>query len=131
MTAIPPASCDPHTQRRRWLEGHTSVEFHVLGPIRVWRSGTELAVGSGRERFVLATLLLSAGCLVPADSVIDALWTDPPRSAMAQLYNMISALRRRLGDDLIITRPGGYELRLGDATLDLACFEDLLARGDQ
>lgn len=110
------------------------VDFGVLGPVEVNHAGRALRVGSGRERFVLAMLLLNADLLTSTDWLIDKLWNDPPRSARAQLHNMISNLRSRLGgpaDGLIATRPLGYELYLGSHRLDLRQFRRLVAGGRQ
>ena len=104
----------------------------MLGPVVVRRDGQTLTVGSGRERFVLATLLLNAGRLTTVDRLLDALWPDPPNTARAQLHNMISNVRRRLrpsDGDLIVTRPEGYVLRLGTHHLDLLEFRELTERG--
>lgn len=107
----------------------------MLGPIEVRHGGQTLAVGSGRERFVLATLLLNSGRLTSAERLIDALWeNEPPRSARAQLHNMISNLRHRLNaaaEGLILTRPAGYELHLNGHRLDLAEFRRLVRNGRQ
>jgi DNA-binding SARP family transcriptional activator len=110
------------------------VEFGVLGPVTARHDGQPVPVGSGRQRFVLATLLLNAGRLTATDRLVDALWDDPPSTARAQLHNLISGVRRRLrpaGDGLIRTRPTGYELHLGTHGLDLARFRDLVRRGRQ
>lgn len=106
----------------------------MLGPVVAWHDGHPVEVGSGRQRFVLATLLLNAGRLTSTDRLVDALWHDPPSTARAQLHNVISNVRRRLraaGDGLIVTRPTGYELHLGEHRLDLHRFRDLVERGRQ
>jgi DNA-binding SARP family transcriptional activator len=106
------------------------VDFGVLGPVEARRAGEVLPVGSGRERFVLAMLLLNADRVVAADRLVDAMWEVPPSSARAQLHNMLSNLRRRLGvEGLIATRPVGYELLLGCHQLDLERFRRLVERG--
>jgi DNA-binding SARP family transcriptional activator len=112
------------------------VEFGLLGPVVARHNGTAVPAGSGRERFVLATLLLNAGRLTSLDRLVDALWDDPPSTARAQLHNLISNVRRRLraydsaaGDELIQTRPTGYELRLGHHELDVLRFRELVAAG--
>jgi DNA-binding SARP family transcriptional activator len=110
------------------------VDFGVLGPVEAWHEGRRLPSGSGRERFVLASLLLNAGRLMPASDLIGLLWAEPPASAKAQLHNLVSSLRRRYREadpQLIQTRPTGYELRLGSHRLDLAEFRRLVARGRQ
>ncbi len=106
------------------------MDFGVLGPIEVRDGGRVVSVGSGRERFVLATLLLNNNRVVARDRLIDTVWENPPVSAKAQLHNMISKLRARLAaDDLIVTRPVGYELRLGSHRLDLLTFRQLVEHG--
>jgi DNA-binding SARP family transcriptional activator len=109
------------------------VEFGLLGPVVARHNGTSVPAGSGRERFVLATLLLNAGRLTSLDRLVDALWDDPPSTARAQLHNLISNVRRRLRaydtDGLILTRATGYELRLGDHRLDVLRFRELVAAG--
>ena len=113
------------------------MDFRLLGAVQVLEGDGVLAAGSGRERFVLAVLLLHAGRLTRADLLIDALWDKPPSSAKAQLHNTISRWRRRLcaeasgAGGLIVTRPLGYELRLGSHRLDVADFRRLAAEGRQ
>lgn len=110
------------------------MEFRLLGPVEVRDGDRVLRVGSERERFVLAVLLLRADRLTPIDSLIDALWSDPPASAKAQLHNMISNLRRPLHgrpDGPIVTRPLGYELQLRSHWFDVLEFRRLAAAGRQ
>lgn len=81
---------------------------------------------------MLATLLINAERLSPADELTARLWERPPGSARAQLHNLISGLRRRfraVDASLIETRPTGYLLRLGPHRLDLAEFRGLTERG--
>ncbi|MGH3880502.1 MAG: AfsR/SARP family transcriptional regulator, partial [Actinophytocola sp.] len=112
------------------------MEFGLLGPVVARHNGSAVPAGSGRERFVLATLLLNAGRLTTLDRLVDALWDEPPSTARAQVHNAISGVRRRLragdgaiGDDLIITHATGYELRLGDHQLDVLAFRELVVAG--
>ncbi len=107
------------------------MRFGVLGPVEVWQDGRAVPVGSARERFVLASLLLDAGRLTSAERLVDALWTEPPRTAKAQLHNVISKLRRRLRADggLIEFRSTGYLLDLGPHEFDLSEFRELGAMG--
>jgi DNA-binding SARP family transcriptional activator len=111
-----------------------SLRFGVLGPIEVSCAGGLVALGGGRDRLVLAALLLNADQLTLTSQLIAWLWERPPTTAKAQVHNMISRLRKRLGDgtgDLILSRPGGYELRLGGHELDLAEFRGLVEKGRQ
>lgn len=113
------------------------MDFAILGPVRVHVGHRELPAGSGRERYVLATLLLNAGRQVPADQLIQALWEEPPPSAKAQLHNAISNWRKRLAshadhadpDGLIVTVTSGYEFRLARHRLDVVEFRRLATDG--
>ncbi|TWP50792.1 tetratricopeptide repeat protein [Lentzea tibetensis] len=105
------------------------MRFGVLGAVEVRRDGVPLPAGSGRERFVLATLLLGAGTTVRADALVEALWPVPPPTARAQLHNLVSRLRGRLGAGVIVSRPIGYELCLAGHELDLDEFRSLISRG--
>jgi DNA-binding SARP family transcriptional activator len=103
------------------------MRLGILGPVVVEADGESVSVGSAREAFVLALLVLNSDQVVPVERLIDALWADPPPSARAQVHNIIRNLRRRL-NDLIETRSLGYELKLGDHQLDLTDFRRDVAR---
>ncbi|MGZ6587484.1 MAG: BTAD domain-containing putative transcriptional regulator [Solirubrobacteraceae bacterium] len=114
------------------------IEFRLLGSVEVRRQGQQLAVSGSKSRALLAMLLLHAGETVGRDRLIDALWGEhPPASAANALQAHVVHLRRlldpdrsRLGiDSLLVTRPGGYSLRLTDEQLDSARFERLVADG--
>lgn len=105
------------------------MRIGVLGPVVAWRGERTVPVGGARERYVLATLVLNADRLTPADRLIDELWAVPPPTARAQLHNLVSRLRSRLGGGVIVTRPTGYELSSAAATVDVLAFRELVARG--
>src|SRR5262245_42568191 len=93
----------------------------MLGPLVV--DGAE--VTAGRERILLAMLLLRPGDLVPLGDIVDALWdADPPATARAQVQTAVSRLRRRLPEDLIHTDPAGYAIRRPRHDLDASLFAD-------
>jgi DNA-binding SARP family transcriptional activator/predicted ATPase len=101
----------------------------VLGPVVAWQGERTVPVGGARERYVLAALVLNTDRLTPADRLIDELWAVPPPTARAQLHNLVSRLRARLGGGVIVTRPTGYELSSASAAVDLLEFRELVARG--
>jgi DNA-binding SARP family transcriptional activator len=106
------------------------VEFGILGPIDVRHGGRAVVIGGGRERYLLATLLLNANRCTAADRLIGDLWEIPPVTAWAQLDTMMGRLRHRLpAVGVIVTRPNGYELRLGAHRLDLVWFRRLAEQG--
>jgi DNA-binding SARP family transcriptional activator len=108
----------------------TGVEFRMLGPVGVRHGGRPVALGGGRERYLLAMLLLNADRCTDADRLVELLWDVPPASARAQLDTLVYRLRRRLPvSGLIASRPDGYELRLCAHRLDLVWFRRLVEQG--
>src|SRR5262249_2618467 len=109
--------------------GVTGMEFWLLGPLVVRGGGVELRVARGRQRAVLAALLLSANRVVPVEDLADGLWgAEPPASARLAGQNHVMKLRKTRGDGegrLISTQPGGYVIRVGRSQVDVACFEAL------
>ncbi len=107
------------------------MEFCLLGPLVVRNGGAVLRVQGGRQRAILAALLLDANRVVPVDDLAEVLWgSGPPPSARASIQNHVMRLRKALGDGggpLIGTRPGGYVIRVDQGQLDVACFEALAA----
>ena len=53
--------------------------------------------------------------------------TSTPDSGKTALQVHVSQLRKALGRDVILTRPPGYLIRVGDGELDLHRFEHLVA----
>jgi DNA-binding SARP family transcriptional activator/Tfp pilus assembly protein PilF len=92
--------------------------------------GRVLPVPAGKQRVVLAVLLLSAGQVVSAEKIADMLWgTAPPPSAQVAVRNYVKRLRQTLaeaGPGLIGTWPGGYLLSVEPSGLDVARFQNLL-----
>jgi predicted ATPase/DNA-binding SARP family transcriptional activator len=114
------------------------VEFRLLGPLAVCDSdGNRLAVGSPRQRAVLAALLLYRGESLSVDQLVDLLWSgDAPRTAATMVHGAVAGLRRvlerdRRGDapQVLVTRDGGYTLQVAPEQVDAVRFERLLAAG--
>ena len=73
-----------------------SFSYGILGPLEVRRDGALVDLGSGRQRALLAMLVLHAGEVVSADRIIDDLWGEsPPDSAANAVQGYISKLRPR------------------------------------
>jgi DNA-binding SARP family transcriptional activator/tetratricopeptide (TPR) repeat protein len=109
-----------------------SVEFGVLGPLLVRVDGEAVPIPRGKQRILLAVLLLRAGRTVPADQLADMLWDPepPPPSAGVTLQNYVKRLRQALGPagrERIVTQPRGYLIRLELGELDLTVMEHALA----
>jgi DNA-binding SARP family transcriptional activator len=104
------------------------VTFSVLGSVEVNVGDRAAALGGGRQRALLAALLLSADRVVSVDRLVDELWGErPPSSARTQVHTLVHRVRRALGEaaELLETRPPGYLLRTRPAQLDLAAFTEL------
>lgn len=112
------------------------LEFSLLGPVLVRRGGEVLGVPAGKQRALLAALLLSNGRVVPVGELIDVLWgSGPPPSAQASLHNYVKRLRKILGDSshrVIGTKAPGYLISVRPETLDVHRFGELTetARAD-
>jgi DNA-binding SARP family transcriptional activator len=107
------------------------AEFGLLGPLVVRSGGVVLPVSQGKQRVVLAALLLNAGRLVPVDKLAESLWgADPPPSARVAVQNHVMRLRKALrdtGGSRISTLPNGYLISVDAAELDVTRFEDHLS----
>ncbi|MFD1930762.1 MULTISPECIES: AfsR/SARP family transcriptional regulator [Nonomuraea] len=113
------------------------MSFGLLGPIRVWRGGEDLEVGSPQQRGVLALLLLSEGRQVPLDEIVSAVWgPEAPRSAGVSTRTYVSRLRRvlaeggsaGLGTEAEIRSAGrGYQLVVDPGAVDVTVFRQTTA----
>ncbi len=117
------------------------MDFRILGPLEVLAEGRLLDVGGGKQRSVLALLLLHANEVVTSDRLIDELWPDEPPPSAAKIVQVhVSRLRKALdtsGNGVLLTRGRGYLLRVEPGELDLDRFcrlldtgRDALAAGD-
>ncbi|WP_433371427.1 BTAD domain-containing putative transcriptional regulator [Actinoplanes sp. CA-142083] len=87
-----------------------------------------MAITAGRDRIVLAMMLLHPGRVVSVGELVDAVWDeDPPSTARAQLQACVSRLRRVLPGGAIVTDPAGYRLPAGPDELDALAFDRLVA----
>ena len=98
------------------------MEFRLLGNLEVSVDGSPVDVGGTQPRTVLAMLLVAGGRVVPAESIVEALWGhSPPDSAAGTLQSYVSRLRRVLVPNgargeaakLLAWDPPGYKLVVG------------------
>jgi YVTN family beta-propeller protein len=108
------------------------VEYRILGPLEVCDDDELVELGPGKERALLAVLLLEANAVVPRERLLDELWGESPPATAAKALNVhVSQLRKRLGgagDNPIATRPPGYAIELQAEQLDGARFERLVEK---
>lgn len=114
------------------------MEFRVLGPLEVVGDGESLALGSPKQRALLAVLVMSANQVVAVDRLVEELWGDEaPARAMASLQAYVSRLRRLLQpseatrgrSNVLVTQPPGYVLRVDVGSIDAVRFEHQTAEG--
>ena len=107
------------------------VTFTVLGPLAAARGDEPVALRGGRQRAILARLLIARGRVVPVDRLAGDLWAEPPDGAVAAIRTFVADLRRALEPDrpprqparLLVTAPPGYVLRVAPDAVDAARFE--------
>ncbi|MFP4514174.1 MAG: BTAD domain-containing putative transcriptional regulator, partial [Acidimicrobiales bacterium] len=108
---------DYNPARIRRTEG--MMRIGVLGPLEVRVGSMSRALGSEKQRLLLAALTVHAGSVVSTDRLVEILWGEaPPPSALRGLRTYIYRLRTTLedtepGQELIVTRPPGYLLDPG------------------
>jgi DNA-binding SARP family transcriptional activator len=88
------------------------VRIDVLGPLRVV-ADTEIDLPRASHRRLLSILALDAGRRVSTDVLIDRNWGETaPATAKAALQTHVSALRKLLPADVLVTEGYGYRLDL-------------------
>ena len=112
------------------------MEYRVLGPIEAAADGRTITIGAGKQRALLALLVMHANTAVSVDRIIEALWgAQPPASAVKVVQVLISQLRKVLsggdGTSEIARVGGGYMLRVAAGRMDVDRFEQLLEAGRQ
>ena len=109
------------------------VRIQVCGRLAVEVDGRRVeAQLPGRQgRLLLTYLVLHRHDSVTRGQLVDALWpTDPPGSADAAVYALLSRLRTALGAELVASR-GSVGLTLpSDAWVDLDAARDAIHRGE-
>ena len=107
------------------------MKFCILGPLEVTGSGGTVSLQGTKPRALLTVLLLHANKPVSADRLALSLWgEDAAPSAVKALHVHISRLRKALGDEnILVTTPAGYCLRVRPGELDTERFEALVADG--
>ena len=108
------------------------MELRILGPFQVCDdSGREVALPTGRERALLAALVLRRGEVVSVDALVEVLWGETaPSTAVKAVQGYVSHLRRLLGSEgVLVTQAPGYALRVPEEAVDARRFESLAAEG--
>ncbi|MGW5668423.1 BTAD domain-containing putative transcriptional regulator [Micromonospora sp. NPDC003776] len=130
-TQVPPGPDRPEPPRLR---------FALLGPQRAWYADRPLDLGPGKQRAVLAVLLLAPGRPVPTGQIVDAVWPEePPANGPNVVQKYVAGLRRVLEPERSPRTPGqvltltdaGYLLRVPPEAVDAVRFERGVHRARQ
>jgi DNA-binding SARP family transcriptional activator len=118
--------------------GGPSPYLQVLGPLRLWRDGTEQDAGPPQQAYLLALLLARVGSPTSTTELIDLIWGDDvPASALNIIQKYVGALRRVLEPELPARGTGSFVHRRGNAylfatvpgMLDLVVFRERVMAG--
>ena len=106
------------------------MDFAILGALRVTGPDGPVDIKPGKQRALLAMLLLAhRSDVVHTERLIDVLWGEnPPPTAGKALQVLVSQLRRAVGPDTIVTGATGYAIRIAPGQLDVERFEALVQR---
>jgi DNA-binding SARP family transcriptional activator/pimeloyl-ACP methyl ester carboxylesterase len=108
------------------------MDFHLLGPLEVLRDRVPVEIAAGKQRALLAILLLHGNRTVSREQLIDGLWGENvPESAQKMVQIHVSQLRKALPEPRLHTRAPGYLLEVADDELDLSRFERSVAGARQ
>ncbi|MEU4479655.1 AfsR/SARP family transcriptional regulator [Micromonospora sp. NPDC023966] len=117
-----------------------ALRFEILGPQRAWYADRPLDLGPGKQRAVLAVLLLAAGRPVPTGQIVDAVWPEePPANGPNVVQKYVAGLRRVLEPDrsprtpaqVLTLTDAGYLLRIPPEAVDAVRFERGVRRARQ
>ena len=113
------------------------LEFRILGPLEVRRSGEPLPLRGRKQHALLALLLLHANEVVTRDRLIDELWSEqPPETAANTIQVHVSQLRKALAGEgadaasILATRSPGYVLQVTPDQIDAHRFQRLVEAAD-
>jgi DNA-binding SARP family transcriptional activator/DNA-binding CsgD family transcriptional regulator len=108
------------------------MDFRILGPLEVRDRDREVRLRGGKQRALLALLLVNANRTLALDRIVDELWGEGvPETAQKMVQIYVSHLRKVLPPRMLLTHPAGYALAFEQEELDLHRFERLAeeARG--
>ncbi|MGC3864143.1 AfsR/SARP family transcriptional regulator [Micromonospora chersina] len=117
-----------------------ALRFEILGPQRAWYADRPLDLGPGKQRAVLAVLLLAEGRPVPTGQIVDAVWPEePPANGPNVVQKYVAGLRRVLEPDrsprtpaqVLTLTDAGYLLRIPPEAVDAVRFERGVRRARQ
>jgi hypothetical protein len=87
------------------------VDFRLLGPLEVSDGTSALAIASGKQRALLAVLLLNANRTVARDRIVDELWGDDVPDSAQKMVLVSSTVKGIVaGSGISFEERGEHEL---------------------
>jgi DNA-binding SARP family transcriptional activator len=124
-TVVPQSGYGPYGRAQVYYAA--PMRYRVLGPLSIVSAGEPVTISAGRDRVVLAMLLVRPGHIVPLSRIVEAVWgSTPPATARGQVHTCVSRLRRVLPADAILSDPAGYGIRVAPDELDALVFARLV-----
>ncbi len=114
-----------------------AIQFGLLGELRVEANGARLPLGGARQKALLARLLVSRNELTRRDRLVADLYGaahSGPKALQVAIARLRRSLAPALGEhepQLLVSRDGGYLLRVGDDQLDAWLFERSVAAAEE
>ena len=109
-----------------------TVEFTLLGDIEARIDGQRLNIGHARQRSVLAAFLIDLNHPIPADLLVERVWSGKPphhaRNALAGYVSRLRSLFAKTPDAVITRESGGYVLSADPLSVDLYRFRALVSQ---
>lgn len=105
------------------------ADFRILGRLEVVVHEPITAL-AGRQRTLLASLLLRANEIVPTGELVEWMWgATPPGNPRSTVQTYVQRLRQTLrAPERVLTAPTGYQIVVEPGELDLARFRELVVR---
>lgn len=112
------------------------MEFKLLGPVEVRQDAMQIPLPAReKERCLLAALLISAGQLLSKETLVSCVWGDDfPQIAEGTFRSYLTHVKRVIdaagGQAELISRDGGYQLRVPADCVDLSRFRRFVHQSD-
>jgi DNA-binding SARP family transcriptional activator len=120
-----------------------SIEVEVLGELRARAGNVDLVARPQQQRQVLALLAIAPRRMVRISDLCAELWeSEPPHSALTVIQTYMVALRKKLAcalgckhreisEEVLVTHPDGYSLRMDRDMIDANRFDRLARTGSR
>ena len=108
-------------------------DIRLLGPIEARLDGVPVNLGGRRQQALLAILAIRPGRVIPADELVEEIWSgEPTDGADVTLRSYVSRLRAAFQGTVAIDRSdSGYILAVDQDAVDAGQFERLVREGGE